>query len=912
MAEGSVVTYRFLHLEDDPEDAEIVGNLLDEAGIRHKTLVVTSREEFENAVERTEFDLILSDFSLPSFNGNEALAIVRGKRHRTPFIFVSGTIGEDVAIESLVQGATDYVLKTKLTRLVPAVRRALREGEEAKKLADLEDKRQQAIHDLQASEARFRGLLESAPDAVIVSNARGEITFANPGAERVFSYAREELIGQSINVLVPERYRKMHETLVVQFKDNPHPRSLSSGVELFGLRKDGSEFPADIMLSPLKTDDEVTVLAMIRDTTAAKEAESALRNSEERFRHIYEFSPVGIISFDPEGRFLRCNPAALKILGYTEAELSTIEFNELSHPEDMDIGLDAYEELKAGRREVISFEKRYLRKDRRIIWTRRNISAVRDDEGKLLSTVSIIEDITQRKEAEEALRRSEDEYRSLVEGVQDAIFSLSVNAVIQSLNPAFEVITGWKSDEWIGKSFTDLLHPEDRGKAVSSFRRLTRGDAVRVAVFRIAKKEGGYLTLEFNTTLQMRDGRGIGILGVARDVTEQRMLEERLRQSQKLESIGTLAGGIAHDFNNILGIIVGYAGLMRKYFETEPRVVRNIDAIEVAAKRGIGLVRQLLTFARKEERVTQSVDVNDVAADTFRLIRETFPKAISMRLALSHDRLITVGDPTELHQAILNLCVNARDAMMSRSDGRPAGGSLEIATTLVKGSVVKQKFPKAEYDEYIELKVSDTGSGMDDATLARIFEPFFTTKEREKGTGLGLATVYGIVEGHEGFIDVRTKVGEGTTFDVLFPSRFARDVAVTEADIEEEGIPGGNETILIVEDEVGLREFLEEVLQEKGYKVLSASEGQRAIALFLGNHDIRLVLSDIGLPNVSGIDLLQAVKKSDPQVKVILASGFIEEEEKERARSSGINAFLQKPYRLNEVLRLVRRVLDGV
>ncbi len=224
---------------------------------------------------------------------------------------------------------------------------------------------------------------------------------------------------------------------------------------------------------------------------------------------------------------------------------------------------------------------------------------------------------------------------------------------------------------------------------------------------------------------------------------------------------------------------------------------------------------------------------------------------------------------------------------------------------------MREKFLQAAYDEYIEIRVSDTGSGMDEATVARIFEPFFTTKERGKGTGLGLATVYGIVEGHEGFVDVSSEVGEGTTFNIYLPSRYARDISVTEGEFEDEGVKGGNETILIVEDEPGLREFLEEVLTDKGYTVRSASEGQQAITLFLENHDIRLVLSDIGLPNVNGIELLQAVKKSNPQVKVILASGFIEEEERERARRSGINAFLQKPYRLNEVLRLVRRVLDS-
>ncbi|MCL5268260.1 MAG: PAS domain S-box protein [Bacteroidetes bacterium] len=911
MAEEPNRIYHFLHLEDDPRDAEVIRDILRDAGITNQTVLVRSREEFLKAIEREKYDLILSDFSLPSFDGNEALAAVREKSAETPFIFVSGRIGEDAAIQSLLEGATDYILKTKLGRLVPAVRRALHEGEERKRLRHLEEMRQKAVDELQASEARFRGLLESAPDAVIITDSRGGITFANVETERVFGFKMEQLLGEPLSVLVPHRFRQMHDKLVTHFNVEPHRRSLNSGTELFGLKKDGTEFPADIMLSPLKMDHGVSVLAMIRDTTAAKKAELALRQNEENFRHIYEFSPVGILSFDANGNFLRCNPAVLNILGYTEAELTGTQFNTLTHPDDRDIGMELLEQLSAGTKEVISYEKRYLRKDGKVVWAYRIVSAVRDSENNLKYTVSIIEDITERKEAEDALRRSEDKYRSLVDGARDAIFSLSTGGIIQSLNPAFEVMTGWKRKQWVGRSFTDLLHPEDRKKVTSAFQRLVKGEVSEIEEYRVTKKSGESLTLEFNSTVQMRDRKVVGVLGVARDVTAQKFLEEELRQSQKLESIGTLAGGIAHDFNNILGIIVGYAGLIKKSLHEEMNLSRDVEAIEVAAKRGVGLVRQLLTFARKEERVSKSFDVNEVITDTFRLVQETFPKVISMNLRLSERPLITVGDPTEIHQAVLNLCVNARDSILDRQDGRPASGNLEITTAFVNGKGLLEKFPSVSYDEYVAITVSDTGAGMDEATRARIFEPFFTTKERGKGTGLGLATVYGIVEGHEGFIRVSSKLGHGTTFEVFLPSRENSEIPEIEDDTESVDVRGGGETVLVVEDESGLREFLTEVLTNRGYKVLAAGDGQKAIVLFLENRDIKLVLSDIGLPNVSGVELLEAVKKSNPDVKVILASGFVEDEEKDRATQHGINAFLQKPYRLDEVLRLVRSVLDA-
>ncbi len=910
MVETAQRSYRFLHLEDDPNDAELIEHILLEAGIRHTSTLVKSRSEFQRAIRSGNYDLIMSDFKIPSFSGKEALAIVQEKTPGTPFIFISGHIGEDAAIQSLHEGATDYILKTNLNRLVPAVNRAIREGEERKKLKRLEVTRKRALEELKASEARFRGLLESAPDAVIICNSRGNITFANVESERVFGYRKKELLGKPLGILVPQRFRNIHDKLVSDFNVEPHRRSLASGKDLYGLRKDGTEFPADIMLSPMKIGKELSVLAMIRDSTATKSAEIALRQSEEKFRHIYEYSPVGIISFGPEADFLWCNPAALNILGYTESELSRMQFNAISHPDDRQIGMDLLDLLRSGAKDSISYEKRYLRKDGRVVWAHRIVSAVRDSDGKLIYTISIIEDITERKKAEDALKRSEDRYRSLVDGARDAIFSLSASGIIQSLNPAFETITGWRREQWVGKSFTDLLPPEDRKGAAVAFKRLLNGEASDFKEYRIATKSGDILTLELSITMQMRDGKLTGMLGIARDVTAQKMLEEQLRQSQKMESIGTLAGGIAHDFNNILGIIVGYASLVRKSVGEDADTVKEIESIQTAAERGVDLVRQLLTFARKEERTFKSFDVNLIVSDTMKLIEQTFPKSISITLESREERLIATGDASEIHQAILNLCINARDAMVDRSDGRPSGGSLKITVNSARKHQLKDKFPAVDSDEYVVISISDTGIGMDEATKARIFEPFFTTKRRGKGTGLGLSTVYGIVEGHEGFLSVLSTPGVGTTFEVYIPRKGREEGTIVDHHPVKADVDGGTETILVVEDELALREFLTQVLKGKGYNVLAADDGQTGLAVFSTHDEISIVLSDIGLPNMSGVELLETIKKLNPAAKVILASGYVEDEEKERAIRFGVTALLPKPYQLDEVLRLVRTALD--
>ncbi len=899
-----------LHLEDNPGDAELVSATLKTAGLDFRVTLAKSRKDFVAAMGRKKFDLIISDFTLPSFNGREALAIAREKAPDTPFVFVSGTIGEDAAIQSLRDGATDYVLKTKLTRLVPAVSRALREADERRKLRLAEKLREMALEDLKQSEARFRGVLEAAPDAVVITDSSDKINFANAQTENVFGYRRDELMGRPLSVLVPDRLRAMHERHMRRFDFDPHPRGLNTGMEFYGRRRDGTEFPADIMLSPIRMEDEIAVLAMVRDVTASKQAEKALRESEERFRKIYETSPVGIVNINPDGKFLRCNPAAAKLFGYSEAELYEKSFIDLTYPDDKMIGVQVLEGLKSGRDEIAELDKRYIRRDGKVIWGHLTATAVRDIQNQLSYALTIIEDVTERKQAEEALRQSERQNRDLVDSARDAIFSLSAEAIIKSLNPAFEALTGWNREDWIGKSFTDLLHPDDRQKAMDMFIRTLRGELSDVVQYKFLKKSGEYGIGELSTTRLVNEGETTGILGIARDVTAQVALEEQLRQAQKMESIGTLAGGIAHDFNNILGIIIGYAGLSKKTFKKDERLFGNMESIESAAQRGVGLVRQLLMFARKQERSLHALNVNDVVADAYKMISETFPRVISVKLELTDTPLLILGDQTEIHQAVLNLCVNARDAMMDRPDGELSGGILTISTAPAEGKEIRARHPSASGDRYIRISVTDTGVGMDEVTRARIFEPFFTTKERGKGTGLGLSTVYGIVSAYEGIIELTSVPGVGTTFSIFLPSHRSADALAAEMEKETGEVQGGSETILVVEDEAGLRELLQDILTNHGYRVLTAQDGQRALALFLDHRNIELVISDIGLPKVGGLDLYQAIRKMKPDIKVILVSGFVDDADMQKMQKGGVNRFIQKPYQPLDVLRKVREVLD--
>jgi two-component system cell cycle sensor histidine kinase/response regulator CckA len=393
-----------------------------------------------------------------------------------------------------------------------------------------------------------------------------------------------------------------------------------------------------------------------------------------------------------------------------------------------------------------------------------------------------------------------------------------------------------------------------------------------------------------------RDGAVRGIMGMNMDITDRKNLEQQLLQSQKLESLGTLAGGIAHDFNNILGIIMGHASLLGEVASNPARLRRSAAAIEKAANRGAALVRQILTFARKANADFEQVNLNEIASELGRMLEETFPRTIAISLTLAPDLPPVEGDRSQLHQTLLNLCVNARDAM-------PAGGSLSITTERVR-------IQGGGWS--IRLTVADTGSGMDETTKSRIFEPFFTTKEPGRGTGLGLSVVYGIMESHGGSISVESAPGKGTKFKLDFPVSPSVAIEKAEGGQGELSRAHGPETLLVVEDEEMLAELLRVALEAQGYTVITASSGDQALSIYesLGE-DIALVITDLGLPGMSGRDLFLRIRALRPGARVVIATGYYDPAMKTELLALGASGLIQKPYLPEDVARAVRQALRG-
>ena len=644
------------------------------------------------------------------------------------------------------------------------------------------------------------------------------------------------------------------------------------------------------------------VSSQVAKAIAHTQAQTALRESEERYRRLVESSPDAIV-IHVDGRIVFVNEAAVRLGGARAPDqLVGRTLLDFVHPDYREVVGERIRRATIEGKEVPVIEEKFVRVDGVTIDV--EVSSIPFTYQGRPGAQVVIRDITERKRAEEALRQSEERYRSLVYSARDAIFTLSPDGIITSLNPAFETITGWKCEEWIGKSFTSLVHADDHAVAVQNFKRMMQGELVPVHELRIRTKRDTYVSGEFTITPQRLRDRVVGMIGIARDITERKKLEENLRQAQKMESLGTLAGGIAHDFNNILAIILGHASLHKKNANTPEKFSQSIEAIITATNRGAGLVRQLLTFARKAESLVEPILLNETIQDLLKLLHETFPKTILIETDLAFDLPSVSGDSTQINQVLINLCVNARDAM-------PAGGKLTIVTKMVSGSSVKARFPDATAHQYEQIDVADTGFGMDEATRGRIFEPFFTTKERGKGVGLGLAVVFGIISSHNGFIYVDSSRGKGTVFHLLFPVPEHPAQQNESVDVGAFDVPGGDETILLVEDEELLRDAAKEILSSNGYTVLTAGDGEEATQIYsLRKSEIALLLSDLGLPKIQGDELFKNVKVMNPKVKAIFASGYLDPNLKNELLKAGVKDFIQKPYVPAEILKKVRETLD--
>ncbi|MFH0988637.1 MAG: PAS domain S-box protein [bacterium] len=762
--------------------------------------------------------------------------------------------------------------------------------------------RKKAEEALLVSEEKYRGIFENVQDVYYETSVDGVIIEVSPSIEILSKgqFRRDDLIGKSMLDFYADPGER--QALLAMLKE----RGSVTDYEITLKNRDGSSILCSIATKiwfdaqgrPEK------LQGSLRDITerklaelASKRAEEELRESDLRFKDLFDSAPVGYHEVDTEGRIVRVNKTEREMLDYTEEEMvGQYAWKFVADEESFKQRVLA--KLSGSSDQMINLETASRRKDGSTFPVLVEDRFIKDSDGTIEGIRTILQDITKRKEAERELEQSNAFNELLLKTIPFGLDIVDEQGKIIFANDTMKAFAGTNmTGERCWKVYRD---DKEQCRGCPLHKGIEFGKPETLEVHGVL----GGKTFQITHIGIIYEGKNT-MLEVFQDVTEQKRLLSQMNQVQKMDSIGTLAGGIAHDFNNILGIIMAYTHILLKLPGKErfELLHSSIEGIQKATDRGAALVRQILTFARKSETALEPVSVNLVVKELVGMLTETFPKTVIFNLNLEKSVPIVMMDHNQLHQAILNLCVNARDAMEE-------SGELTIRTGLLPLEKMVQTHPDAAATHYVCIEVKDTGSGMDESIKNRIFEPFFTTKELGKGTGLGLSVVYGVVTAHHGFIDVDSSPGRGTSIILYFPV----PEGIIQDRIDTKGVyqlPGGSETILIVEDEEVLAKIIGIVLKDAGYTVLIARDGVEGLQLFEREKDnIDAVISDVGLPRMKGTAMLQAILEKQSTAKVIMASGYMEPGFKSELFVKGAKEFIQKPYDPEDVLKKLREVLD--
>jgi two-component system cell cycle sensor histidine kinase/response regulator CckA len=644
------------------------------------------------------------------------------------------------------------------------------------------------------------------------------------------------------------------------------------------------------------------------------------KKAEEKYRSIFENAVEGLFQTTPDGRFVNANPAAARILGYHSPEELISQVSDVGHQVYVKIeSRERFIALMRDHKPVPTFETRMFRKDGSTIWVSIHARAIYDEQGELMLVEGILEDISERKNAEAALldsqdrffrlyresKRSEELYRSLLDSTPDAVVVYDMDGRVKYVNESFSSTFGWTRDEVLGMRI-DYIPDEERAGSMKSIRNVLEHEGPnRGFETKRYTKDGRVLDVSISGSRYLdHEGNPAGLLVVLSDITEQKQLHDQLRQASKMEAIGQLAGGVAHDFNNLLTAMMGYSNLLLQRVPKDADYREQILQISKASERATSLTKQLLAFGRKQMLELKVINPNDAIHEFVKILRRLIGENIDLVTRLDESLASVRADPSQVEQILMNMAVNARDAMTR-------GGCLTIETANVMlDHEYARTRPEVKPGPYVRIAISDNGCGMDGETVNRIFDPFFTTKEKGVGTGLGLSTVYGIVKQHQGHVAVYSEPGRGTTFKIYLPTSDEPKQTILESSVVRFE-RHGTETVLLVEDEEIVRNLASEVLEMLGYRVLSASGPEEAIETSRAYRArIDLLLTDVVLPKMDGKSLFTLLNLERPRMKVLYVSGYTESFIVQHGvLMPGVN-FLQKPFTVNSLSAKVRDVLD--
>jgi PAS domain S-box-containing protein len=747
--------------------------------------------------------------------------------------------------------------------------------------------------------------VESVSDyAIYMIDPAGRVASWNPAATRIKGYSREEIEGQHFRRFFTseDQGAGLPERILAQARDIGRVES-----EGWRVRKDGTRFWALATVHAIRGEDGALIgyAKITRDMTERRVAQQALLESERRFRYLVEgITDYAIYMLDVNGMVSNWNAGAERIKGYTVSEIVGRHFSTFYTSEDRAAGVPVRAlrtALEEGRFEAEGWR---VRKDGGRFWASVVIDPIRDEEGRHIGFAKITRDISEKRAAQEALARSEREFRLLVAGVVDyALYLLDPNGIVTNWNAGAQHIKGYKAEEIVGQHFSRFYTEPDRaaGVPVRALETAREQGRYEAEGWRVRKDGTLFWASVVIDTIRDEDGQLIGFAKITRDITERRNAQlelqrahERLAQAQKMEALGQLTGGVAHDFNNLLMVVSGQAQLLRKRIGEDPRAERALDAIDAASKRGQDLTRHLLTFARRQRLQPMPVSLVERADGLHELLGTSLGSSVSLHFDLPDDLWAVEVDPSELELALLNLAVNARDAM-------PNGGALSVIARnkTLAGGEIDTEFA----GDFVAVMVRDTGVGIPPDILARVFEPFFTTKDVNKGTGLGLSQVYGFAQQSGGRVVVDSRLGEGTTVTLYLPR--SEGVPARQApDVAHQAPKGAR--ILVVEDNPEVAEVVAGLLEQLGNRPHVVSSAEAALNALDAGEEPDLVFSDIVMAGeMDGLALARRLRAERPELPILLATGYSQAAE----AMGGEFPILTKPYQLAELSRAVGLVL---
>ena len=762
-----------------------------------------------------------------------------------------------------------------------------------------EHRRTEAARDHHAERERlFSAAVESSNDAIITMSLDGTITGWNSAAERLFGYTAAEAVGENITLLVPDdRLPEIQDAL----------RRIGWGEsiehnETMRLRKDGSPIEVSLSISPIKSPSGATIgiSKVARDISDANKTRQVLRQQAEELRRIFETSQDLIMVMDSRGTLLQVSPSCETVLGYRPEEMIGRSAVDFIHPDHLETSRQEMRAARRGLRPKFS-DTRGIHKDGHAVW----LSWLGTWSDPVKRFFFAGRDMTESRQVQETLRESAQLARGIIDTALDAFVQIDAQGVIRDWNTQAENLLGWRRDEALGRNAFELMgRPDGQGPlklALQAFL-VSRDFVVRQPrrELQVRRRDGTEITAELSiAALRTRDGFVFNAF--LRDLTDRIAAEERIRQAEKMEAMGQLTGGIAHDFNNILTVITGTIEILADAVKGEPQLAAITRMIDEAASRGADLTQHLLAFARKQPLEPKETDVNTLIIDTAKLLQRTLGEHVEIESVFEDEACPAIVDPNQLATAILNLALNARDAM-------PDGGKLIIETRSV---VLDENYARMHGDvrpgRYAMIAVSDTGSGIPADMLDKVFNPFFTSKGPGKGTGLGLSMVYGFVKQSAGHIMIYSEQGHGTTIKMYLPPATGT-LPATEPTLAPK-VEGGHETILVVEDDKLVRDYVLTQLHSLGYVTLDAANATEALAIVQAGRSFDLLFTDVIMPGLNGRQLANEMLKDRPGLRVLFTSGYTENAIIHHGRLDEGVLLLAKPYRKSDMAIMIRKAL---